>query len=209
MMGRSEMKPTKRASVLGFAMAASLAVTGCISLGGGEPPESLLTLTSTATAASEAQTSSAAGAEALVVMTPDTAARLDVTRVPVAVSDTELAYLQEAVWVEKPARLFKRLVGETIRAGGAPFLVLDGEDTPVSPTQYLRGTLLDMTYYPGTSEVVVRYDAIHTDGTGAVRSRRFEAREGGVLPEPASVGPALNRAANEVAGEVAAWIAQG
>ena len=41
---------------------------------------------------------------------------------------------------------------------------------------------------------------------GRVMSRRFEAREEGVVPEAAFVGPAINTAANSVAKEVAAWV---
>ena len=63
-----------------------------------------------------------------------------------------------------------------------------------------------MGYDPVTSSVVVRYEAIHTRDDGRVMSRRFEAREEGILAEAASVGPALNEAANTVASEVAAWV---
>jgi ABC-type uncharacterized transport system auxiliary subunit len=45
---------------------------------------------------------------------------LDVTRVPVQVTDTQLAYLQDAVWVDRPARLFGQLVAETIRGSTRP-----------------------------------------------------------------------------------------
>lgn len=193
-------------------LAASLALTGCVSLGGGgEPPESLLTLTPAATspAGSGAATSEEAGTGAIAVLTPEVPAKLDVIRVPVTVSATEVAYLPEAVWIEKPARLFRRLLGETLRtASGEPqtLLVLDTSDTPLRPTQTLRGTLIDMGYEPDTSAVVVRYEAVHTRDDGRVMSRRFEAREEGVLAEAAEVGPALNEAANTVAKDVAAWV---
>ena len=41
---------------------------------------------------------------------------------------------------------------------------------------------------------------------GQVRSQRFESRVPGVAPEAEAVGPALNEAANAVAGQVAAWV---
>lgn len=194
------------------ACAASLALSGCVSLGGGgEPPESLLTLTSSASApaGSGAATGVDASKGAIAVLTPEVPAKLDVLRVPVTVSATEVAYLPEAVWIEKPARLFRRLLGETLRtASGEPqaLLVLDTADTPVRPTQTLRGTLIDMGYEPASSSVVVRYEAVHTMDDGQVMSLRFEAREEGVLPEASSVGPAINRAANEVAQKVADWV---
>lgn len=195
-----------RTAILGTLAAASLALSGCISLGS-EPPESLLNLTSTliAPAGSGASAGTEDSTGALVVMTPEVPAKLDVQRVPVNVSDTEIAYLTEAVWVEKPARLFRRLLGETLRVRGN-MLVFDSEDAPTVATRYVRGNLLDMGYDAPTSSVVVRFEAVRTDASGQVVSRRFEARESGVLPEAGSVGPALNRAANTVAGEVADWV---
>ena len=54
--------------------------------------------------------------------------------------------------------------------------------------------------------VVIRYDgAVSRDGGTRVETRRFEARE----PSDgtaATVGPALNAAANRVATDVAGWI---
>ena len=196
-----------------FALAlASLALTGCVSIGGGgEPPESLLTLTSSASAPVGSGTMAGVeGSEGTIaVLTPEVPAKLDVIRVPVTVSPTEIAYLQDAVWIEKPARLFRRLLGETLRTASGEaqtVLVLDTDDTPLRPNQSLRGTLIDMGYEPSTSSVVVRYEAVHTLDDGRVMSRRFEAREEGIAPVAASVAPALNSAANTVAKDVAAWV---
>ena len=197
---------TMRASALGLG---ALALSGCVSFGGAELPESLLTLSSTA--AAPAGTSASTGVSqddgAIAVLTPETPAKLNVLRVPVSVSDTEIAYLQEAVWVEKPARLFRRLLGETLRAQGST-VVFDSDDTPKLAAQTLRGTLLDLGYDARSSSAVVRFDAIRTSARGVVETRRFEAREDGVLPEATFVGPALNRVANQVAAEVAEWMAR-
>ncbi|MGY6551297.1 MAG: ABC-type transport auxiliary lipoprotein family protein [Erythrobacter sp.] len=198
----------RRLALLAIAPLA-LVLAGCVSLGGGKPPDSLLTLT-TLTAV-PAGSGAAAGRDsagtAIAVYLPDTPAKLDVLRLPVAVSDTEIAYLKEAFWVEKPARLFRRLVGETIRTSTSA-LVLDSDDTPLLADVGLRGTLLDMGYDSRTSSVVVRFDAVRTDTTGRVTSRRFEAVEGGIAARPEAIGPALNRAANEVAREIAEWVAE-
>ena len=183
-----------------------LALAGCISLGG-EPPESLLTLSPEARAPA-GPGASGADRPVIAVLGIDTPAKLDVLRVPVAVSDTELAYLQEAFWVEKPARLFRRLVGETIRARGDA-MVVDGDDTATLATVSLRGTLIDLGYDAQTSSAVVRFDAVRIGREGAVTTRRFEARETGVPAEARAVGAALNAASNRVAGEVADWVAGG
>ena len=183
-----------------------IALGGCISLGG-EPPASLLTLSPEARAPAGPGVS---GSErpVIAVLGVDTPAKLDVLRVPVAVTDTELAYLQEAFWVEKPARLFRRLVGETIRARGQA-MVVDGDATATLATVSLRGTLTEMGYDAASSSAVVRFDAVRIDREGKVTTRRFEARETGVVAEAKAVGAALNVAANRVAAEVADWVAAG
>ena len=190
-----------------IALPLALALSGCISLGG-EPPKSLLTLSPAARAPAGPGAAVGAARPVIAVVPFDTPAKLDVLRVPVAVSDTELAYLQEAYWVEKPARLFRQLVGETIRARGQA-MVVDGNDVATLATVTLQGTLLDMGFDASTSEAVVRFDAVRIDKDGAVVTRRFEAREGGVTPDARSVGAGLNAAANKVAAEVADWVAAG
>lgn len=210
MQHASEIKhPARRLKAALAAGAAALLLAGCVSLGGGKAPESLLTLSPLASppAGASAVAGRDSAGRAILVQLPDTPAKLDVLRLPVAVSDTELAYLGEAYWVEKPARLFRRLVGETARARGQA-LVIDNDDTPVLADVTLRGTLLDMDYDARTSSVVVRFEAVRTEAGGKATSRRFEARESGVAAQPRAVGPAINRAANEVARDVADWLAQ-
>lgn len=186
-----------------FPAAMALALTGCISLGG-ETPEQLLTLTPAATApAGTAATGQAA--TALAVLEPGAEQRLAVTRVPVQVSDSSLAYLKDAVWVDKPSRLFQRLLAETVRARGGRLVVNEGELGYNAATK-LSGNLLDMGYDVGSGSVVVRYDAVLQTPDGQVRAQRFESRVPGVAADAVSVGPALNRAANQVAAEVAAWV---
>jgi cholesterol transport system auxiliary component len=199
------MNPRLRPVLVALPLA--LALTGCISLGG-EPPESLLTLSPAARAPAGPGVAADANRPVIAVQPFDTPAKLDVLRVPVAVSDTELAYLQEAFWVEKPARLFRQLVGETIRARGQA-MVVDGNEVATMPTVTLQGTLIDMGFDASTSEAVVRFDAVRTAKDGAVITRRFEARESGVTPDARSVGAGLNAAANKVAAEVAEWVAAG
>ena len=45
-----------------------------------------------------------------------------------------------------------------------------------------------------------------TDAAGRAMSRRFEAKVEGVEPKVEAVAPALNRAANEIARQVADWV---
>lgn len=187
-------------------VAASAALlAGCVSIGGGaEAPEQLLTLTASASAPAGA---SASGdmSTALAVSEPAVPQHLNVVRVPVRMTGSSIAYLQDAVWVEKPARLFQRVLSETIRAGGTRLVVGGGELEYAAQTQ-LGGELTAMEYDPVRSAVVVRYDAVLRLPDGTVRTQRFESEQTGVLPEALSVAPALNRAANDVAAQVAEWL---
>lgn len=210
------MKATTTAIAARFVMVRSalaamlaLALAGCVSLGDSEPPESLLTLTSSALPPSGSGAS--VGAESsdgvIAVVTPEAVAKLDLLRVPVAVNATEIAYLKDAFWVEKPARLLRRLLGETLRTR-MDALVIDGEESPALADMTLRGTLLEMGYDAQINSAVVRFDAMLTRADGSVVSRRFEAIESGLAPEAAPVGAALNRAANSLAGDIADWVAE-
>lgn len=182
--------------------AAALSLSACISFGP-EPPESLLTLTSEAVAP-VGDGAAITSDNAIAIYEPFAPARLDVTRVPVQIDDSSIAYVPEAIWVEKPARLFRRVLAETIRAEGVR-AVMDEDDTGLAATTILRGSLVDFGYDVPTGSVVVRYDAILTNGENTPRRRRFESIVPGVAPEANPVGVALNRAANDVARQVADW----
>jgi len=186
-----------------IALAAGLLLTGCLSFGA-KPPKSLLTLTPTQTVATGTVINGDV-AQAIAVEEPATPTKLANTRVPVQMDDTQIAYVKDAVWVDKPSRLFRRLLGETIRARGNR-LVIDNDDPALTPKNQLRGTLIDFGYDARTSSVVVTYDAVRDVNGTQVRTKRFSATVPGVLPEAAPVGAALNRAANQVAGEVADWV---
>ncbi|MXO74650.1 ABC transporter [Altererythrobacter aerius] len=187
----------------GSILLGSLLLAGCISFGG-KVPESLLSLTPTQTVAA-GTTISGDIAQAIAVEEPVTPQRLAVNRVPVQVDDTQIAYVKDAVWVDKPSRLFRRLLGETIRARTGR-LVIDNNDPALTPTYQLRGTLIDFGYDARTSSVVVTFDAVRDVNGRQVTTRRFSATVPNVLPEAAPVGAALNTAANDVAGQVADWI---
>jgi cholesterol transport system auxiliary component len=189
------------------AMAAMLALVGCVSLGGGKVPDMLITLTADQPAPAGALASGAAG-NAIVILDPDADRRLDVDRVPVQVSASSVAYLKDALWVERPARQFRRLLAETLRAR-ADRVVVEGSDFEVSGGTVVSGRLTQMGYDAAGQAVVVQFDAVVEDAGGALRSRRFEARVAGVPAKAAAVGPALNEAANEVAKAAAEWILKG
>jgi cholesterol transport system auxiliary component len=184
-------------------LAGLLLLSGCLSFGG-RTPDRLIALTAEATAPA-GDMPSVAPADALIVLDPEVDRRLDVQRVPVQVDDAAIAYLKEATWVERPARQFRRLVAETIRARGQR-LVLEAGDANHAGQTRLGGRLLDMGYDGRRRAVIVRFDAMRWEPAGQVVSRRFEATVPDVAPDAESIAPALNRAANDVARQVADWI---
>lgn len=183
--------------------AAVLLLSGCLSLGGKAPP-TLFTLGATRGAAAGASTTGKV-ADALVVAEPEVDRRLGVQRVAVQVDASNVAYLKDAMWVERPSRLFRALLAETLRAKGGR-LVFEDDQPLAGSARRLSGRLIDMGYDVRAQAAVVRFEAVRDLGNGEVSVRRFEAVESGVSAKPESVGPALNRAANKVAAEVADWV---
>nr|WP_156457892.1 ABC-type transport auxiliary lipoprotein family protein [Sphingomonas sp. Leaf412] len=183
---------------------ALLPLAACISFGA-DPPDTLLTLDATAQPQpGSAQTSN--GARSIVVQVPATPAANASNRVPVRATDTTLAYVKEAQWSEPPARLFARLLSDTLTAR-ADMVVLTPAQSFEDPSANLGGELRFFGVDAATREAVVTYDASLTRaGRTAVEKRRFEARVPVAAIDAAAAGPALNQAANTVAGEVAAWV---
>jgi len=187
---------------MSVALGAAL-LSGCISLGE-KAPDQLLTLTPAVTAAA------GTGVEgdlstALSVMEPSSPQLLAVNRVPVIVDNSSIAYLKDAVWVERPARLLQRVLAETIRARGNR-LVLADEELQYSAQTRLLGDLVSFSYDAPRSAVVARFDAVLQLPDGKVQSRQFESTVTGVAPEAQPVGQALNQAANDIATQVADWV---
>jgi cholesterol transport system auxiliary component len=177
---------------------------GCVNLGLGtaKVPPTLLTLTPQAVPASGA-TISGKPDSALSVMEPETPAKLAVLRVPVAVDESRVAYLRQAQWVERPSRLFQHLLAETLRAKDG-HLISEGDSLTHGPI--LSGRLIDMGYDAQDHAVVVRFDAVRQMPDGTIATRRFDASVPHVDASAEEVGPALNRAANQVAQQVADWV---
>jgi cholesterol transport system auxiliary component len=185
------------------ALAASLAACSLLG-GGGKPPPVLFTLTSSATPSAQAARSSAVG-QAVTIEAPSVPRELRTNRVPVQVSPTEVQYVSNLQWVDSPDRLFQSLLEETVRRT-TNRVVLNPAQSALDPGLVVTGQLNRFGYDAPQGSVVVQYDASLATQNGAqVESRRFEAR----IPADgtaATVAPALNEAANQVATQVAQWI---
>lgn len=188
-----------------LAAGATLALlSACVSFGDKAPPQ-LLTLTSDAapTAGSMAQ---ASVTEAIIVDVPTVERTLDQVRVPVQVSDSAIAYVQDAVWADKPARLFRGVLAETLAAKSGR-LVLDQVETGSERGMMLSGQLQRFGYDEAARSVIVQYDAVIRQPGTPLRKQRFQASVPVAVVDAVNVGAALNQAANTVAVQVAAWVA--
>lgn len=177
-------------------------LSGCVSLGG-KAPAQLLTLTSDARPAAGSM-ASASVTDAIIVDVPTVERTLDQVRVPVQISDSAIAYVQDAIWADKPARLFRGVLAETLAAKSGR-LVLDQVETGSERGMMLSGQLQRFGYDESARAVVVRYDAVIRKPGSPLRKQRFEASVPVGTVDAVSVGSALNRAANTVAVQVAAW----
>ena len=188
----------------GLALAATLALSGCLGLGG-KAPEQLISL-SPATTVQVGPATTGTMANAIIVLDPEADRSLDILRVPVRVNAATIAYLKDVGWVEKPARQFRSLLAETLRSRTDRLVIEDG-DFDVAGGTLLAGRLLAMGYDAPSQSVVVRIDVQRQDKGSEVSSRRFEAVVPGIKAEAAPVAAALGQASNDVAAQVAAWIA--
>jgi cholesterol transport system auxiliary component len=172
--------------------------------GGAKAPATLATLTPEAPDPGPIARNASAG-QAVTIQVPIVPNELQTLRVPVQISPTNVQYVTNLQWVDTPDRLFQKLLEETVRRTTSR-VVLDPNQTGLDPGIVLHGDLQRFGYDAQTGQVVVVYDAsLATGGGSQVQTRRFTA----TAPADgtgASVGPALNRAANDVARQVAQWI---
>ncbi len=189
-----------------LAAAAAVTLSACVSLGGGKTPPFLLTLDADAApAAGESRT--AGDTATLTILIPTAPQKLRTPRIPVQQDGASVAYVQDAQWVEAPQRLFQRLISETVAARTSR-VVLDEGQYLTSPGEQLAGQLMEFGVDAQTGEAVVVYQAMLVSSRGkSVTQHRFEAREPVGAIEAKPVGEALTRAANKVAADVAAWLA--
>ena len=183
---------------------AILALAGCF--GGSSVPDQLFTLSASESRPSAMPRTSGPG-EAITVANPVVPQALQTPRIPVYVSDTSIQYLQDAQWVEDPAPLFARLVGEVVSARTGR-VVLDATQYSHEPGVVVTGQLLKLGVDPTAMEAIVLFDVAAANAGGGIRSNRFEARVPIAEVTPEAVAPALNQAANQVAEQVAAWVGQ-
>lgn len=191
-----------RALRLALPLVLATALAGCF--GGSKVPPTLLTLTPQAAAPADLARSAAAG-EAVTIDVPIIPEELDQVRVPALERPGAITYIEDLQWVDRPNRMFQQLLSETIRRTTTR-VVLDPKQSALDPGLRVSGTLQRMGYDVASGQVIVIYDAaLATAGGTRVQTQRFQA-SAPADGTAATVGPALNQAANQVALQVASWI---
>ncbi|HEX8839171.1 MAG TPA: ABC-type transport auxiliary lipoprotein family protein [Sphingomicrobium sp.] len=192
----------------GMAIAVAAALGGCslggLLGGGGKPPTTLVTLTPEAAAPGQIVRTASAG-QSVTIEIPTVPKELAFSRVPVQLGPTNVQYVTNLQLVDTPDRLFQGLLEETVRRT-TNRVVLDAAQSTLDPGVTITGQLQQFGFDTSTGQVVVTYDAAKSTAGGAgISTRRFtgSAPADGTAP---TVGPALNRAANQVALDVARWI---
>jgi cholesterol transport system auxiliary component len=182
----------------------TIPLSACISFGA-KPPPSLMTL-SPASPVPVGAAANSGQARNITIRVPNTPQEIAVTRVPVRATDTSIAYVKDAQWIEPPARLFARLLSDTVQARTG-YVVLSNRQSNVDPGAQLTGELRSFGLDAATSSAVVTYDAsLLRKGATTFDKRRFEARVPVTAIDAANAAAGLNQAANQVAAEVADWV---
>jgi cholesterol transport system auxiliary component len=198
------MKLLLRTGAVALAVSLSGCSLGGLLGGGGKAPTTLVTLTPEAAEPATIVRSAAAG-QAVTVMTPTVPKELMAVRVPVQVNYVDVQYVTNVQLVDTPDRLFQGLLSETIRRT-TNRVVLDPNQASLDPGLVVTGVLHRFGYDAASGQVVVTYDgSLSTGGGNRVETRRFTA-SAPADGTAATVPAALNRAANQVALDVAKWV---
>ncbi|HWI87420.1 MAG TPA: ABC-type transport auxiliary lipoprotein family protein [Sphingomonas sp.] len=196
----------KTANLALLGLLAALPLSGCISFGA-KPPPRLMALTAT-TPLAPGTTITAGDARAVAIARLSAVPALATQRVLVTDGPTAVAYLKDGLWSAQPTDLFRGLLAETITTKTGR-IVADPRNLAIQPNTRLSGQLsafgLDG---PGLAVVVTFDGTIVRTGSDQIQTRRFSARVPVASDKPGPVAVALNQAANQVAGEVAEWIAR-
>lgn len=187
-----------------LALAGMASLAGCISFGA-KPPPSLLTLDAASSVPIGTEQNSAV-AKSIVIDVPVVPQSLATARIPVQVTPTSIAYVPDALWTEPPARLFARLLADTVTARSG-LVVVSSVQAIGDPGAQLSGELRRFGIDTATRAAIVTFDAaLRRSGAAGVEKRRFEASVPVATIDAASSGVALSGAANQVAAQVTDWV---
>ena len=178
-------------------------LSSCVSIGNSEAPSSFLVLTASNSVSAD-QITTADAKNTIVVSVPDTPRKLATNRIPVQINDSSIAYIQNAFWADKPAKLMQQLISETLSANG--HFVAENAQNSSKAKQIISGSLDEFGVVENGPYAIVRFDAVKSNGGSVIEKRRFEARQDISLIDANEAGAALNQAANQVAAQIADWV---
>jgi cholesterol transport system auxiliary component len=197
------MRLRTTAALIALALALGACSLGGM-LGGGKAPTTLVVLTPEAPDPGQIARTAVPG-QAVTIAVPHVSRELNNVRVPVQVNPTDVQYVTDLTLADTPDRLFAGLLAETVRRT-TNRVVVNPEQPGLDPGLTVTGVLQRFGYDAASGQVVVQYDgSLAVPGGNRVETRRFTA----TAPADgtaATVGPALNHAANQVALDVAKWI---
>ncbi len=185
-----------------FAALLVLALGGCVSFGP-KAPKMLMTLTTSAAVPVNAVRRASAD-NTMLILTPTANAAVTTVRIPVY-DGTAISYVADGAWNEPPVRALQRLLSETVTARTAK-IVLDPRQFGANPAMRLSGQLQRFGVDPVAMQAVITFDAQLSREAGQVETRRFEAKAPLAAVDASQSGTALNRAANDLAAQVADWV---
>jgi len=197
-------KPMRERIITVLLLATAL-LGGCVKFGT-KPPATLLTVESQDRVAPGTMAEGSGGT--VTIIEPDVPKALGTVRVAVRTDGNSFAYVPKAVWVDTPRNLFRALLAETVAARNGT-LVLDPGQFSADPGRRLMGDLIDFGIDARAMQAVVTFDASLMGKGGTVTKRRFSATVPVSHIDENSVAPAIGKAANAVAVEVADWLKGG
>lgn len=187
-----------------LALVALTALSGCISFAP-KPPPQLLTIAATSSVP-VGQDQSSATQPTIIIQVPVVAQAIAGTRIPVQINDTAIAYVPKAQWVEPPARLFARMLSDTVAARTGR-VVLGVSQFRADPGARLSGELRTFGIDATSKQAVVTYEgALIRDDKNVIDKRRFTASVPVAAIDAIGSAAALDQAANQVAVQVADWV---
>ncbi|MEY4999786.1 MAG: hypothetical protein RIS00_1830 [Pseudomonadota bacterium] len=178
-------------------------LSGCVSFGTDAPPTMLVLKADSVVSAGNVKSGEVK--DALVIMAPEAPRKLDTNRVAVQVDASNIAYLKDAIWSDKPTVLMQQLVTETLSAR-SPRLILTENESAGRADSSLSGQLLEFGIDSATMEAVASFDAVRSSRGSPIIKRRFEVRVPVTKVDARNAGVALNEAANQLALEIADWV---
>jgi cholesterol transport system auxiliary component len=139
----------------------------------------------------------------------DAPAELMLDRIVVRRGTQEVLYAKGARWTDKPTRLMRTLVSEYLKATSSSVVATPTQiDVPIVYRLSGRLAAFQVTI-DGAPTASVRFDALlnNTRNRSPV-AKSFSSQSGATSDSPAAMAAAINSASNQVAADVAMWVAQ-